>query len=259
MKPMNTMETGNARMLGTIRARARDEQGVALVMALMAMLLLTGLGVALVMVTSTETMITFNYRNAQEALYAADAIVERSLQDVLTVPQWNNILNGSVKSGFLDDSLAPTLPNGTTLDLTKATTNLQKETDALNLWGANTPIWAIYAYGPLSELLPTGTIDSPTYVVVWAGDDPSETDGDPRIDGNGVVTLHAEAYGPAGTRKVVEVTVSRTSSTEMERGYVGQRGQDEQNRRVRKAAVQTPGKTLTHMRMNLSTGGMAVQ
>jgi hypothetical protein len=39
---------------------------------------------------------------------------------------------------------------------------------------------------------------------------------------------------------VIEVTVARTDTTEIERGYTGQRGQDEQNRRARKAAVQTP-------------------
>ena len=53
------------------------------------------------------------------------------------------------------------------------------------------------------------------------------------------------AYGPGGVRRVIETTLARTDTTEMERGYTGQRGQDEQNRRARKAAVQTPGKALT--------------
>ena len=51
--------------------------------------------------------------------------------------------------------------------------------------------------------------------------------------------------GPTGVRRVIEATVARTDTTEIERGYTGQRGQDEQNRRARKAAVQTPGKALT--------------
>ena len=54
-----------------------------------------------------------------------------------------------------------------------------------------------------------------------------------------------EAYGPGGVRRVIEATLARTDTTELERGYTGQRGQDEQNRRARKAAVQTPGKSLT--------------
>jgi hypothetical protein len=76
---------------------------------------------------------------------------------------------------------------------------------------------------------------------------------------NGTLTLHAEAIGPGGTRKVIEVTVARTSSTEIERGQIAQRGQEELNQRARKAAVQTPGKTLSNMRMGLSTGNLVVQ
>ena len=76
---------------------------------------------------------------------------------------------------------------------------------------------------------------------------------------NGTLTLHAEAYGPNGSRKVVEVTVARTSSTEIERGQIAQRGQEELNQRSRKAAVQTPGQKLTNMRMNTSTGNLVVQ
>ena len=52
------------------------------------------------------------------------------------------------------------------------------------------------------------------------------------------------------------MTVARTDTTNLERGYTGQRGQDEQNRRARKAAVQTPGKALTQQEMGLSTGGI---
>ena len=43
-------------------------------------------------------------------------------------------------------------------------------------------------------------------------------------------------------------------TTEIERGYTGQRGQDEQNRRARKAAVQTPGRGLTQKELSLTTG-----
>ena len=51
-----------------------------------------------------------------------------------------------------------------------------------------------------------------------------------------------------------ETTLSRTDNTEIERGYTGQRGQDEQNRRARKAAVQTPGKGLSRSEMTLGGG-----
>jgi Tfp pilus assembly protein PilX len=236
-----------------------DERGAALIIALMATLLLTALGVSLALLSSTESMITANHTSATEALYAADAGVERVVQDLLMVPRWDDILTGGLKSGFVDSTTAPTLPDGTTLNLATATTDLQNDTNTANTWGANNPLWRLYAYGRIDEMLPTGTINSNMYVVVWVGDDPSENDGDPQKDVNGVLTLRAEAFGPAGANKMIEVTVARTSSAEIERGYVAQRGQEELNQRSRKAAVQTPGKALTEMRMGVQSGGMTIQ
>jgi hypothetical protein len=127
-------------------------------------------------------------------------------------------------------------------------------------WGVNNPRWQLYAYGPLDEMLPTETLNSNMYVVVWIADDPSDNDDKPLIDGDtaagvnpgkGVLSMLAHAYGPSGVRRVIEVTIARTDTTEIERGYTGQRGQDEQNRRARKAAVQTPGKALTRTELSL--------
>jgi hypothetical protein len=249
------------RTLTARRARLlRDERGVALIIALMTSMLLTALGVALIMVTNTETQITANFRNGQEALYAADAGVERVVQDLLLAPRWDDILTGTLTSGFVDGTMAPTLPGGgIQIDLTTATAQLQAETDAQNVWGANNPVWRLYAWSPVTSLLPTGTIDSSMYIAVWIADDPSEIDGDPLSDTNGVLTLHSEAFGSGGTRKVVEVTVARTSGTEIERGQIAQRGQEELNQRARKAAVETPGRGMTASRMGLSTGNMVVQ
>jgi hypothetical protein len=263
--------------MNRFRTRLVSEQGTALIIALMAMMLLTALGAAVVMVSNTETHIAANYRNSQEALYAADAAVERIVQDLLLIPRWNDILGGTAQSGFVDgDMTTPkTLPGGGTITLccgpNTATTQLQNETNALNLWGANNPTWRLFAWGPLGDMLPNDQIDSPMYVVVWVGDDPADgvpdpvtglitvRDNNPALDANGTLTLHAEAVGPSGTRKVIEVTVARTSSTEIERGQIAQRGQEELNQRARKAAVQTPGKALSNMRMNNSTGNLVVQ
>jgi hypothetical protein len=256
----------------------RDEHGIAMIIAMMAMLLMTALGIALVMTTSTETMIAGNFRNSSEALYAADAAVERAMEDILTVPDWNKLLDGSTQSAFVDGlpTGGRTLPDGSTIDLTQAIymANCQKVTlcsDAdMNAitnerpWGANNPRWKLYSYSRLQDLLPvTDTINSQYYVLVMVGDDPSETDGDPSKDGadvtnpgSGVIAMRAEAFGPRGAHKVIELTLSRTDTTELERGYTGQRGQDEQNRRARKAAVQTPGKALTGQTLDLVSGGI---
>src|SRR5216117_2839529 len=103
--------------------RNRNDQGAALIVALMAMLLLSALGLALVLSTTTESTITGNFRFGQEALYAADAGVERVMDDLLTVPDWNKILDGTVRSGFIDGlpSGSRTMADGSHIDLTQAT------------------------------------------------------------------------------------------------------------------------------------------
>lgn len=260
---------------------SKGERGVALVVSLFTLLLLTALGMALMMTTMTETKISANYRDGSEAMYAADAGVERVMQDILTVPDWNTILAGVTTSAFIDGAAggARVLPDGSPLNLTEATNvincgktaacsdaDLNATTDE-RPWGANNPRWQLYAYGPMNEMIETGTIDSRMYVVVWVADDPAENDdnpardGDPPVSGSenpgrGVLAMLAHAYGPGGVRRVVEVTIALTDTTELERGYTGQRGQDEQNRRARKTAVQTPGKALTRSEMTLASGGL---
>jgi hypothetical protein len=93
-----------------------NQRGASLIIALMATLLLSALGMGLVMTSMTETMITANYRDSGEAMYAADAGIERVMQDLLTVPDWNRILSGGVQSSFIDGlpSGERILPDGTT-------------------------------------------------------------------------------------------------------------------------------------------------
>jgi Tfp pilus assembly protein PilX len=234
---------------------------VALLITLLATFLLTALGVGMVLVTNTETLITANYTESRGALYTADAGVERVVQDLLLTPRWNDILTGmpDARSAFHDGASSVTLADGSTLTIASVTSALQSATDLANIWGANDPVWRGYAAGRMSDLLPSGSVRDESYLIAYVGDDPSESDGDPLSDTNGVLSLHVEAFGENGARKVIETTVARTSSTEIERGYIAQRGQEEWSQRARKAAVQTPGKGLTNMRMNVAAGQLAVQ
>src|SRR3954467_3024342 len=110
----------------TLSARVRQEDGIAMIVALMAMMMMMALGLTLVLTTTTETRISANYSEGTEALYAADAAVERVMDDILTVPDWNEILNGNVRSAFVDGppSGVRTLPDGSKLDVAKATSML---------------------------------------------------------------------------------------------------------------------------------------
>ena len=179
------------------RARAASERGVALVIALLAMVLMTALGMALMLVSETETLIGANYQDSVEASYVADAGIERVMQDVLSIPDWNAILTSpdnvraGVTSGFVDGTIAPTLPDGRMINLSKATNmiNCNKPTacsdadmdanDGERQWGKNNPRFRLFAWGPVNDLNPTPTLNSPFYVAVWIADDGAENDDNP--------------------------------------------------------------------------------
>src|SRR5262245_5376489 len=208
--------------------RDRD-RGIALVVTLMITLLMSTLAVAVIMTTTVETRIASQFQRAQAGLYATDAVVERSLDDLLRVANWNELLDGSARSSFVDGPPGGTraLADGSTIDLA-ATLNLancrkngpcsEADMDAVSddrPWGANNPRWKLFAYGRLSDLLAQGEVESLFYGVVMVGDDPAEIDGDPTLDGrwgnpgSGILALRGEAFGPAGAHRVVELMVTR--------------------------------------------------
>ena len=138
------------------------------------------------------------------------------------------MLNGRLRSGFTDGPSAGTrtLPNGRTIDSDpgdqrRPTAGRRPAVPAAEInavtadrpWGANNPRWQLFAHGPLSNLLPTGPRHSPFYVMVWVGDDPAETDGNPPADdatgtnpgSRGTVLLRAESFGPLGSHRRLEV------------------------------------------------------
>ncbi len=187
------------------------------------------------------------------------------------------MLDGTATSAFIDGAPGDrALADGSTLNLNQvlAYANCQKTScssaDYIEVtnerpWGANNPRWQLFAYGPLDDMIPTSSINSPFYVVVMVGDDASENDGDPLKDGfvatnpgSGVMALRAEVFGPRGVHKTIELTIARTDTTELERGYTGQRGQDEQNRRARKTRLSTTtGAVLQNQVLTTTTGGIS--
>lgn len=208
------------------------EEGIALIVVLLAMLLMSAIGIVLVLATVAETHIAGNFRNAQQTLYAADAAAERAIDDLCAVPDWNTLLAGGTLSAFVDGP--PTgkrwLDDGSFVDLAQAVNiaNCQKSAACTvndmnansddRLWGANNPRWTLFAYGRLNDMLPAGPAASPHYVIVMAADDPAETDNDPATDaapgnpGAGILALRAEAFGPGGAHKVIELTVARSDT-----------------------------------------------
>jgi Tfp pilus assembly protein PilX len=77
------------------RPQRRGEAGIALVLAIMALMLLTFLGLTLATTTSTELQIATNYRWSQQALYNAEAGIEAGKQMLRNIPvgvAWGTLL-----------------------------------------------------------------------------------------------------------------------------------------------------------------------
>lgn len=230
------------------RGGRNGERGVALLVALMAMLLVMALGTALVLAASIESKLTRNFRHGAQALYAADAVLERAVDELGAMPDWNAVLTGAVSSSFVDGPPGGTrtLADGRPIDPGEIVNqaNCRQPTacagstmDAVTAgrpWGANNPRWQPFAWGALDDLLPAGRGGSPFYVVAMVADDPSETDGDPLADGaapcapggagtcnpgTGLLALRAEAFGPYGAHKILELTIARRGSGERRPDY----------------------------------------
>lgn len=208
---------------------------MALIVSMMAMLLMVALGTALLLATAIEAKIAGNFRDNSGSLYAADAALERAIDDLLGIPDWNLLLTGDSTSAFVDGppTGTRTLADGATLDIgealnmancAKASTCSPTDMDAVTLerpWGPNNPRWRLFACGTLSDMTRTGSVSSPFYVVVMVGDDPSENENDPLHDGvsqanpgSGVLAMRAEAWGTHGAHKAVELTLVRTDPTQ---------------------------------------------
>jgi type IV pilus assembly PilX-like protein len=221
----------------------RCERGIALVVALMAMLVMAALGTALILAAAVESKITRNFRNNAQALYAADAVLERSVDELRAIADWNMLLSGSVRSAFADGEPqgVRTLADGRTIDLSgilndancrKTSACSNAAMDAITMerpWGPNNPRWQPFAWGPLDRLTSTATVAVPFYVMVMVADDASECDDNPLVDGGamvscpaatkanpgaGVLILRAEAFGPFGAHRVIELTVAQMAAVD---------------------------------------------
>lgn len=205
-----------------------DERGSALIVVLLCAVLFLALGGALVAIASTESTISATFRESAVALAGAEAAIARATADFAAAPDVNALLGGTTTPTFVDGPEGPrVLPDGTVLDLTTAT-NLERcgdtvctgvQLDAVTAerpWGANNPRWQRWVSGWVRDLS-LQPADAPhVYVIAWVGDDPLETDADPRVDdpnpdapGHDTVLLRAAAYAAYGVRRRLEVVARR--------------------------------------------------
>ena len=171
--------------------RGRSETGVALVLVVLAVLLMSAIAAALSISTATDRLIAGSFRTSEEGVYAADAGLERAASDVRQVAEWSTVVSGEIVSGFTDGapSGVRVMPDGRLID------------PAL-LASAAGPGWVPFAFGRIGDLVPDGPRSPPFYVVVLA----ART----RPDRDDWIELRAQAFGPRGARQQVEATLAKT-------------------------------------------------
>ncbi len=240
--------TAFPRSVGRLRSASSAEGGAALLIALMALLLLSAFGLALVLVSSAEIATAANYRDREAALQAADASLERAVAELLATENWDEVLSGLRRSSRVDGGPGGErqIPAGGDVDLTAVAGRLNcgkpagcspGEMDAVTAarpWGPNNPRYRLFAYGPLLAGFQVATAGP--YVVVMVADDPMENDGDPARDGagdgnpgRGRLLVRAEAFGPGHAHQVVEAAIFRPCRNAGDTGYTGQAGGGESN------------------------------
>jgi hypothetical protein len=166
-------------------------------------------GAALVVITSTETIIAGNFRNSRQAFYAAEAAAELAVADLRSRTNWIGVVEGTERSQFIDGA-----PGGVRALPTDAPVDL---TAIVNIANCNAPApcggvarWQLFAYGPLRDLAPPGASDSPFYIVAFVSGGQTES-------GAPLVTIRAEAFGPKGAYQALgspspERTMAKRSS-----------------------------------------------
>lgn len=188
------------------------ENGAALILALLVVVCLSGVGLGMVAASSAERQVSANARNATVIGLAASAVVEGVIGEVAAAPNWTPLVSGAQPSMFNAGSHQVMTPSRTPLNLDAITAEIQSDAAATYPLGANTPVWRLFGWGPLTTLagLPAG--DSGAYVAVWVADDPSDNDGNAAADANGVIMLHGEAFGYGASRAAADVVLKRTAA-----------------------------------------------
>lgn len=205
------------------------ERGIVLILVVLVTAFLSALGMGLLLAVFMDRLATGNRAGSVAMLYAAEAAIEITARDLAQIADWNAVLTGDRPGTFTDGAAGGVrdLPDGGTVDLTLATNMLNCgrtttcTTSQMNAssrerpWGSNNPRWQLFAYGPMRQV-PQIARPAACYLAVWVADDGREQDGDPltdaaraRLPGHGIVRVHAEAFGVAGSRRTIEAELSK--------------------------------------------------
>ena len=186
---------------------------MALLAALIGTVLLMGLGVSIVLTGTVEGVLAAHDRTARALREASLAAAHLAIADLRAQPSWPAVLApgaeplSAAPGRALGSTLTPPAPwGGALLDLRQLTVAVAAMADT---GGGDPQVWRLYEFGSLPALAPE-VAGIPFYAAAWVADDRADGDGDPLTDANGILTVLAAAYGPAGSAAVTAVSVRKT-------------------------------------------------
>jgi hypothetical protein len=171
---------------------------------------LSALLLSTVAVVALDSREAFVLREGQRARDAALSGLHAACDGLGRAGSWSAVLAGLEPSPFTSGSpVRLRADQSVIVDLAARGARLQRRFDADASFGANQPLWQLYLSAHLSDIVSRSLGRSDVLVAAWVADDGGESDGNARADSNGLLMVHVEAYGAAGTRAVVRAAVAR--------------------------------------------------
>ncbi len=181
------------------------QAGAALLLAIVLLLVFGSVVATLLPLAVTERHLATAAREAAECRTAASAALAFAIAELQATADWDAVLSRAVSGGLTVGPLR--IRRGElVVDLDARASSFPPVEPGT--WGANTPRWVPYTWGPATSLAP-GVLTSPVFVVAYVADDEWDGDGDPERDSNGRVRVRGEAFGPVHGNRAVVATIVR--------------------------------------------------
>ncbi|MCY4078280.1 MAG: hypothetical protein OXH04_22940 [Acidobacteria bacterium] len=186
--------------------RFASTDGIALVVALMASVVLLGVVGVLVPLATTEVTIAAHHRRAVEGLYAAEAALAWTVGELAPAPAWRAALAGR-RSGLWAGAPEFRLADGSRILLDQRTAALRRDGAGPGRAGRGLP-WSLFGHGTLDGLMPLPAGYGEWRVAVWLASEPGSSNGDVAEPGR-ALAVHAAAFDAGLGHRAVQADLVR--------------------------------------------------
>jgi len=179
---------------------------------LLLMFLFSAIACGGAIVTRVEVGISERFRQAAEALYAADAGLHLAVSQLRALENWTAVVSGNQRSAFVTGAFGGSkpVPGGGVVVLCcgreSAVDRLASDTRGSPLPARRTVVWQPYLWALFDRVAADGP-GSRFFLVVWVANDEDEPAD--AGDSNDTVIVRSEAIAPGGVTRAVEAIVSR--------------------------------------------------